>query len=335
MLELRDLPLARVLELVPAVLRGARRGDGRTRASSSSPATTTTASPSRCWKRSRSAAAALGLEHRGLPAGEAGDADRRLARRGRAQHRLPGRLAARRRLRHPRPLHGLPHDPAAPGVHRRGGGRCARGGRPPEPGDARRLRARPAPDLRLRLRPRRGRPARSKRDPALRARLALDLRPRRAATAPARRRRRPPSAPASRPASGRSTGSLRADFDADLSAAAITRSGIAAATEMARRLRIDGGPRDHRPHPPRRPRRERRRVAAAPAAAASTTPAAGSSPTPSTTPARRPAPTGRGRSPGSRTRGRRGACACSTERTRDELASAVQRTAEPARATRR
>ncbi len=99
----------------------------------------------------------LGLEHRALPAGEAGRPDRRLARRGRAQHRLPRRLAARRRLRDPRPLHGLPHVTAAPGVRRRGGDDALR--RPPGPAcGARRLRARPAPDLRLLLRLRRGRP---------------------------------------------------------------------------------------------------------------------------------------------------------------------------------
>ena len=90
-----------------------------------------------------------------LPAGEPATRDRRLARRGRARHRLPGPLAARRRLRHPRPLHGLPHDPAAARVRRRGR-RDARRRPTAGSGHARRLRARPAPDLRLRLRPRRG-----------------------------------------------------------------------------------------------------------------------------------------------------------------------------------
>ncbi len=56
------------------------------------------------------------------PRSDAARRDRRLARRGGARHRLPGDLAARRRLRDPRPLHGLPHDPAPARVHRRGGG---------------------------------------------------------------------------------------------------------------------------------------------------------------------------------------------------------------------
>ena len=45
---------------------------------------------------------------------------------------------------------------------------------------------------------------------------------------------------------------LRSDFDSDLSGEAIFRSGVAGATEMARRLGVGRRPRDHRPHPPRR-----------------------------------------------------------------------------------
>ena len=49
---------------------------------------------------------------------------------------------------------------------------------------------------------------------------------------------------------------LRADFDADLSAASISRSGVAAATEMCRAPGARGRARDHRPHPPRRSRED-------------------------------------------------------------------------------
>ena len=59
------------------------------------------------------------------------------------------------------------------------------------------------------------------------------------AAAPAAQRSRRRSPPASRAASGCSTALLRADFEADFSPGAITRSGIAAATEMARRLQVD------------------------------------------------------------------------------------------------
>ncbi len=83
---------------------------------------------------------------------------------------------------------------------------------------------------------------------------------------------------------------LRADFDADLSAAAITRSGIAAATETDATAAGRRRPRDHRPHPPRPARKRAKRSGRCPAGARSTTPAAGSSPPPSTTPARPPGP---------------------------------------------
>ena len=119
------------------------------------------------------------------PAGEGPRPDRRLARRGRAADRLPRRLAPRRRLRDPRPLHGLPHEPAAGRVRRRG---------------ARDARLRPAPRA-VHARPTTSGVLRPiygfsfglaqagpgpPREPALRARLAGDLRPR-----PAPRRRPP------------------------------------------------------------------------------------------------------------------------------------------------
>jgi hypothetical protein len=78
---------------------------------------------------------------------------------------------------------------------------------------------------------------------------------------------------------------LRSDFDPDVTAAAIFRSGVDAATELAVRL----GRSRANPSGP------------SPAAAASTTPAAGSSPPPFTTPDDPPALTGREPSPGSRT----------------------------------
>ena len=107
----------------------------------------------------------------------------------------------------------------------------------PDAADPGRLRARAAPDLRLRLRPRPGRAgSRAATRPSERAWRTLSGRDRRAAE-PAPAAARAPSRagfPAGVWALNRL---LRADFDADLSAAAITRSGIDAATELARRLR--------------------------------------------------------------------------------------------------
>ncbi len=77
---------------------------------------------------------------------------------------------------------------------------------------------------------------------------------------------------------------------ADVSAAAIFRTGVEAATEMATPPRGRRRPRDHRPHPPRRPARRAKPSGRSPAAAASTTPAAGSSPPPSTNPGTPPNP---------------------------------------------
>ncbi len=88
---------------------------------------------------------------------------------------------------------------------------------------------------------------------------------------------------------------LRVDFEPDISARAISAAGSPRRTELVRRLRIDAAHvitgHTHRGGP----RRWRLRLAAGRAAATSTTPAAGSSPRPSTTPGRRRAPTGRER----------------------------------------
>ena len=113
------------------------------------------------------------------------------------------------------------------------------GGPPARSRHAGRLRARPAPDLRLLLRPRRGRPRRPA-PPGPPSALGARS-PAGTATAAALRRAAAKAAvaPASRAASGCSTALLRADFEPDLSAAAITRSGIDAATEMSRRLRVE------------------------------------------------------------------------------------------------
>ena len=113
-LELRELAAGDGAGGRPAVLRGARRGDGGPPDVCSSPATTTTGLPSRCSTSSRSpsdrrsaSSIAAPPPARPLPriAGWLGKAE--------LEHRLPRPLAARRRLRHPRPLHGLPHEPAA------------------------------------------------------------------------------------------------------------------------------------------------------------------------------------------------------------------------------
>ena len=116
--------------------------------SSSSPATTTTASPSRCSTQlSSPSRPPLGLEHRTTPPPARPPRSTAWLGAGRAAHRLPRHLAARRRLRHPRPLHGLPPDPAASRV--RGAAAVMRVCRPAaRPRDAGRLRARPAPRLR-------------------------------------------------------------------------------------------------------------------------------------------------------------------------------------------
>ena len=187
-----------------AVLRGARRGDGRAR---------DRPRPRQPRPPPRRAAAGKGREGerrrpigpgaaRASPREEPTAALDALARRRRADARLPRRLAARRRLRHPRPLHGLPHEPAANRVHRRG--RRDAGLRPgPGPGRRRRLRARPASRLRLLLRPRpvepgaRARPA-PRRAPGARSPAATA-----GARACGRRRSRPRSAAASRRPCGR------------------------------------------------------------------------------------------------------------------------------------
>ncbi len=147
----------------------------------------------------------LGLEQVAEPAGEAARQDRPLARTAPScSIAYPGDLAARRRLRHARALHGLPLAAAAHRV--RGGGerdarlRPAPGGRP-----AGRLRAGAASRLRPLLLPRPVR-AGAAGDQALRARLAHRWRPATAPTAAfGERRCGQPSPPASRRRYGAST----------------------------------------------------------------------------------------------------------------------------------
>ena len=179
----------------------------------------------------------------------------------------------------------------------------------PEPGGAGRLRAGAAPGLRLLLRrsPRPSLALRATRPSE--ARLAAISGRDRPAGAPAAQAAIAgrASAPASRPTIWALNRLLRSELRARHLAGGDLRSGVDGGDRAGARLRARRRPRDHRPHPPRRPERRAKPRGRWPAAAASTTPAAGSSPPPSTTPARRPAPTGRGRSPGSRTRGRRAA----------------------------
>ena len=186
---------------------------------------------------------------------------------GNPEHRLPGDLAPRGRLRHPRSLHGLPHEPAASRVRRRGGGDAG-----PWPasrsGRARGLRARPAPDLRtLRFGVAQGASGARARDAEqpLRERLAADLGgDRRRGRAPPPRHARRSRRPASRSSVWRPQPSAaRANLRPTSRSAAITRS-------RGRGRARDGAaagdrrrPRDHRPHPPRRaPHRGRALVAA-------------------------------------------------------------------------
>ena len=307
-----------------AAARGARGGAARSSRSSarrwpaarscSSPATTTTASPSRCskswrWRRRR----ALGLEQRDAAREEAG------GRRSPAGSATPSSTIAYPGIwlrddvyathGHYMDCHmSLPRVEcvAAAAVMRAFGPVPD----PAAPADYERV-LRPVygfsyglaqSDLALRRRP----------APRSAPGATISGRDRRGGRAAARGDRGPRSA-AGVPATVWTLNRLlRADFDPDLSAAAITRSGIDGGDRAGAPARPRRRPRDHRPHPPRRPATRARPRGRWPAAAASTTPAAGSSPPPSTTPAPRRAPTGRGRSPGSRTTGRRGGSACST-----------------------
>ena len=172
-----------------------------------------------------------------------------------ARARLPGPVAARRRLRDPRPLPRPPRD--GPGLRADGDPRScerllrARGGRPPA--GRRRLRggARPLYGLlhewaqsvaRAGTAPRRGRVA---------ARRTRRSRPTTAAArspGALRRGRRP-----TRRRSPRSTASGSARCSADLSGAELRRAGLLALGEVAAPPRRPGRARDLRPHPPRRP----------------------------------------------------------------------------------
>ena len=299
----------------------------RPRGRRSSPATTTTASPSRCSKQLALARRRpLGLEHRARRRRRGGDADRRLARaRPSCDIAYPG-LWLRDDV-YATHGHYMDCHLSLPRVECIAAAAVMRALRP-----AARARRRPADYERV-LRPVYGfsfglaqsGPG-AARDPPLRARLAHDLRP----------RPRPRPGPPRRCAAPRSAAGFPADVWAHQPPAArrLRRRPLGRGDLPQRRRRRDRAgapprrrrrPRDHRPHPPRRPAARAKPSGRCPAAAASTTPAAGSSPPPSTTPARRPAPTGREPSPGSRTRGRRAGSGCSTSSPREELAEVVGR----------
>ena len=311
-LELREKPLAATLEAarpffeeLGAAMAG--RHDRR-----SSPATTTTASPSRCSKSWRSPAGRSGSSTTRPPQADAATTIAGWLGEAGARPRLPGGLAARRRLRDPRPLHGLPHEPAAARVHRRGG-RDARLRPGAGPGDARSTTSgscgrstgsptrSPSPSWRS-----------GRRRPSERAWRTISGRSRARRPGPARPARRRDRGRRSRRRSGASTASCAPTSTPTLIGGGDRRQRRRCRDRARRAPRRRRRPPDHRPHPPRRARRERRRVGAARRRLASTTPAAGSSPPPSTTPGRRPAPTGPEPSPGSRTMGPRGGSASST-----------------------
>ena len=165
--------------------------------------------------------------------------DRRLARRGRAAARLPGHLAARRRLRHPRPLHGLPPVPAPRRVRRRGGADAlapaaqTRRRRPTTSGSCARSMASPSGS------PSRGLRGRARSRPSERAWSSLAGATANGAGALAASRLAPLRAGLPGRRSGRSTACSTPTSTADLSPAAILRSGVAAASEMAGRLGVD------------------------------------------------------------------------------------------------
>ena len=206
-------------------------------------------------------------------------------------------------------------------------GRCRLAGPLPEPGDPGRLRARAAADLRARLRARPGAAAAPvARSQANTSEAAWEVLAGERATAAARpprpARRRPRRLPGRR--SGRSTGLLRADFEPDVTGRRrSSAAALDAATEMARAARRRRRPRDHRPHPPRRPAAERSRVAAARRRPPPQHRQLGlrlGLPPPRRT---RPTPTGRERSPGSRTTARRAASQLLLDRSHEEMIDLV------------
>ena len=169
--------------------------------------------------------------------------------------RLPRPLAARRRLRHPRPLHGRPPLPAAGRVPGR------RHPDPPlraaaRPGDAGRLRAGAAADLRLQLRRRPGAGAgRPPPPPPFRSRLEGAGRRQRRGTG-SRQRLRAASVRAAFPAGIWAINRLlHSEFERRHLRR--RRSSPPGSTAGDRAGGATGGrrrPRDHRPHPPRRAR---------------------------------------------------------------------------------
>ncbi len=180
------------------------------------------------------------------------------------RHRLPRDLAARRRLRDPRPLHGLPHEPAAARVHRRGDRDAAlraacRARR--RPSDYERV-LRPVYGFSYALAQSRARPARRRR-PSERAWKTIS------GEQPGRGPRPPRACSAPRSAAGVPAGDLEHQPAAALR---LRRRPLRRGDLRQRRRRRDRArrparprrrPPDHRPHPPRRPVRGRRRVAAA------------------------------------------------------------------------
>ena len=168
-LELRDRPLREALDAAAPAFAELAEALARCRAGDRSrqprpPSDRALARASRARRRRRRSRSSR-------PASRSGSRSRRMAaarRPDRAALRVPGHLAARRRLRHPRPLPRPPPDRADTRAARGRGGRA--GARDPlrpapdplgaagraRPAPRRRVRARPDPGVRAPLRPRAG-----------------------------------------------------------------------------------------------------------------------------------------------------------------------------------
>ena len=169
--------------------------------------------------------------------------DRRRPRPGPPADRLPRHLAARRRLRHPRPLHGRPPAPcrapsASPSPRSSGfAGPNSPTRRPPTTTSASSAPSTASPSGPPRSM--RRRPRRRERGPSEAAwELLVGDRPDRTRARRAKVRAVRAAFPLAVAGVNRL---LHADFDADISGAAIFRSGVAGAAEMARRLGVDAG----------------------------------------------------------------------------------------------
>ena len=210
----------------------------------------------------------------------------------RRQDRVPGRLAARRRLRRSRALPRPAHDDAGLRARRR---RCD--GAVSEAAAVRdvadqRLRAPAGADLRLDVRDLPDQRARDRRRRRRRVGAGAEADPR-VARAPRDSRCRPACARCSGVADLARLG----PFSPDLSPVMLRRSSLIAYGGGARHARPAAGLRALRPHPPRRPAARRRplRVDHPVRASSCSTPAAGStSRRPSCPRSRRTTPTGRG-----------------------------------------